>query len=45
MDDSNFLQLDYVLNRVRRRTLAEIEEENRTREARRLGLDGDGGNK
>lgn len=34
-DDANFLQLDFVLARVQRRTLEEVEAENRNREARR----------
>lgn len=34
-DDANFLQLDCVLARVKRRTLAEVEEEHRQRLKRR----------
>lgn len=34
-DDANFLQLDCVLARVQRRTLREVEEEQKKREARR----------
>lgn len=34
-DDSNFLQLDFLLGRVRRRTLQEVEDEKREWEARR----------
>lgn len=42
VDDSNFLQLDFVLARVQRRTTAQVEEENQIREARRCGYDEDG---
>jgi regulatory subunit for Cdc7p protein kinase len=34
-DDANFLQLDFLLAQVRRRTIKEVEEETQNREARR----------
>lgn len=34
-DDSNFLQLDFLLGRVRRRTMQEVEDEERDWEERR----------
>jgi regulatory subunit for Cdc7p protein kinase len=41
MDDTNFLQLDYVLGRVKRRTVQEVNDEQRERETRRKERDVD----
>lgn len=38
MDDANFVQLDSVLSRVRRRSLAEVEAERRAMESRRQSV-------
>lgn len=35
-NDANFLQLDFLLSRVRRRTVREVEDERREQEARHL---------
>ncbi|KAL6310492.1 Dfp1/Him1, central region-domain-containing protein [Sparassis latifolia] len=43
VDDSNFVQLDYVLERVKRRTIEEVAEENRLWSSRLNSREGDDG--